>query len=136
MRRILGHQSDGEDGGEVNLTPMLDVVFIMLIFFIVTATFLREEGLAVNPPDDSQRIEPKPEKALIVVRISSKDRISIAQRDVDIRAVQPVLARLHAQHPDAPVIVDSHPQARTQTLVHVMDMAQLVGVDKISLAAR
>lgn len=140
MRRVLDHQAlhrtAHEQDNAVNLTPMLDVVFIMLIFFIVTATFIREEGLAVNPPDDNEHSEPDPKKTLIVVRISSRDRIRIAQQDVDWRAVKPVLARLHAQNPEAPVVVQSHAKARTQTMVHVMDMARLVGVSKVSLAAK
>ena len=140
MRRLVGinrfNPVADEEDAEVNLTPMLDVVFIMLIFFIVTATFIREQGLAVNPPDENQQVQPPPDKQLIVVNISSRDRITIAQQDVDVRSVRAVLTRLHAQNPEAPVVVQTHAKAHTHTMVHVMDMARLVGVENVSLAAR
>ena len=79
-----------------NLTPMLDVVFIMLIFFVVTATFVKEVALDVNQPEDD-KVEPiDPKKIKIVVRITSRDRIRIAQRDVDWRSVRANIERMHA----------------------------------------
>ena len=135
MRRFAGSNHLDEATDEVNLTPMLDIVFIMLIFFIVTATFIREQGLAVNPPDDNQRVATKPKNLVVLIRISSADRITIADREVDWRSVQPVLARLHAQSPDARFMLQSHAKARTHTMVHVMDMARLVGIDNVALAA-
>lgn len=134
MRRFVGSNRLDEAAAEVNLTPMLDIVFIMLIFFIVTATFIREQGLAVNPPDDNQQVQSKPDNFPVVIRISSSDRITIADQDTDVRAVQPVLARLYAQNPDATFIVQSHAKAHTRTMVHVMDIARLVGIEKVSLA--
>ena len=86
MRRSRRNQ--GADDADVDMTPMLDIVFIMLIFFIVTATFVKEEGLDVNQPDDDKPKTVDPDKKSIVVRITSRDRIQIAQRDVDWRAVR------------------------------------------------
>jgi len=140
MRRLVGFNrfipSAEDEDAEVNLTPMLDVVFIMLIFFIVTATFIREQGLAVNPPNENEQVQPTPSKKLILVNISSRDRITISQQDVDVRSVRAVLSRLHAQNPDAAVVVQSHAKARTHATVYVMDMARLVGIGNVSLAAR
>ena len=134
MRRSFGTREEEEEA-QVNLTPMLDVVFIMLIFFIVTATFVKEEGLDVNQPDDDKPKTVDPDKKSIVVRITSRDRIRIAQRDVDPRNVRSNIERLHAENPEAPVIIQPHADSRTETMVLVMDSARLAGVRNVSLAA-
>ena len=135
MRRPFGSSSDDSDDEQINLTPMLDVVFIMLIFFIVTATFIKEVGLDVNQPDQDKPKVVDPDKKSIVVRISSRDRIIIAQRDVDWRAVRANIERLHAENPEAPVIIQPHPNSQTATMIHVMDSARLAGVGNVSLAS-
>ena len=133
MRRYA--RSDDEEGARINLTPMLDVVFIMLIFFIVTATFVKEVGLDVNQPEDDQVKPVDPKKVKIVVRITSRDRILVAQRDVDWRSVRANIERMHAENPEAPVIIQPHRDSRTETMVHVMDSARQAGVTNVSLAA-
>ena len=133
MRRLTS-RSEGEDN-KINLTPMLDVVFIMLIFFIVTATFVKEVGLDVNQPEDNQPQTVDPDKKSIVVRITNRDRILIAQRDVDIRSVRANIERMHAENPEAPVIIQPHPESKTETMIHIMDSARLAGVMNVSLAA-
>ncbi len=135
MRKRFGNNVDDEGDEQINLTPMLDVVFIMLIFFIVTATFVKEVGLDINQPEDDKPKTLDPDKKSIVVRISSRDRIVIAQHDVDWRAVRANIERLHAENPEAPVIVQPHPESRTETLVHVMDSARQAGVAAVSLAS-
>ena len=132
MRRRRKTHVDEE---KINLTPMLDVVFIMLIFFIVTATFVKEIGLDMNQPEDDKPPVVDPEKKSIVVRISSRDRIMIAGRDVDMQAVRANIERLHAENPEAPVIVNPHPQSRSEIFVHVWDSARLAGVMDVKLAA-
>ena len=119
---------------KVNLTPMLDVVFIMLIFFIVTATFVKEIGLDVNQPKDDPATE-DPEKKSIVVHVTSRDRIIIAGRDVDVRSVRANIERLHAENPEAPVVIRPHPDSRTDTMVRILDSARRAGVGNVSLAA-
>ncbi|MEZ5597670.1 MAG: biopolymer transporter ExbD [Pseudomonadales bacterium] len=79
MRRPFGNSNDDVQEQQINLTPMLDVVFIMLIFFIVTATFVKEVGIDINQPDNNQPVNPDPNKKSIVVRITSRDRIIISQ---------------------------------------------------------
>jgi len=113
---------------------MLDVVFIMLIFFIVTATFVKEIGLDVNSPDKNQNVKDA-DKQSIVVRITSRDRIRIRGRDVDVRAVRANIERLHAENPDAPVVVQPHPESKTNTMIQVMDSARQAGVYNVSIAA-
>ena len=130
MYRSKSNRNDA--GSKINLTPMLDVVFIMLIFFIVTATFVKEIGLDVNRPEG----DPPPvtaDKTSIVVRVTSRDRIFIAQREVDVRAVRANIERLHAEYPEAPVVIQPHPESRTDTTVRIMDHAKQAGVRDIKL---
>ena len=132
MRRVLGLQQKEE--GEIDLTPMLDVVFIMLIFFIVTATFVKEMGLDVNTPDKNQNVKDA-DKQSIVVQVTSRDRIRIRGRDIDFRAVRANIERLHAENPEAPVVIQPHPESKTEIMIHVMDSARQVGVFNVSIAA-
>ena len=136
MRRPFGRGREEEGEEAINLTPMLDVVFIMLIFFIVTATFVKEIGLDVNQPDDDKPKTVDPDKKSIVVRITNRDRIIIAQRDVDRRAVRSNIERLHAENPEAPVIIQPHPDSTTDLMIHIMDSARQAGVYNVSLAAQ
>ena len=124
----------GEENEEIDLTPMLDVVFIMLIFFIVTATFVKEIGLDVNSPDKNQNVKDA-DKQSIVVQITNRDRIRIRGRDIDFRAVRANIERLHAENPEAPVVVQPHPDSTTETMIHVMDSARQAGVYNVSIAA-
>ena len=135
MRRPFGSGRAEDNENKINLTPMLDVVFIMLIFFIVTATFVKEVGLDVNQPDDDKPKTVDPDKKSIVVRITNRDRIIIAQRDVDYRAVRANIERLHAENPEAPVIIQPHPDSTTDVMIHIMDSVRLAGVYNVSLAA-
>lgn len=123
-----------QEEGEIDLTPMLDVVFIMLIFFIVTATFVKEIGIDVNSPDKNQNIQDADKKS-IVVKISSRDRIEIRGRNVDIRSVRANIERLHAEDPEAPVVVQPHPESTTEVMIQVMDSARQAGVYNVSIAA-
>ena len=124
----------GEETEEIDLTPMLDVVFIMLIFFIVTATFVKEIGIDVNSPDKNQNVKDA-DKQSIVVQITNRDRIRIRGRDIDFRAVRANIERLHAENPDAPVVVQPHPDSTNETMIHVMDSARQAGVYAVSIAA-
>jgi len=132
MRRVLGLEQKEE--GEIDLTPMLDVVFIMLIFFIVTATFVKEMGLDVNTPDKNQNVKDA-DKQSIVVQVTSRDRIRIRGRDIDFRAVRANIERLHAENPEAPVVIQPHPESKTEIMIHVMDSARQAGVFNVSIAA-
>ena len=135
MRRPFGRGRDEEGTEAINLTPMLDVVFIMLIFFIVTATFVKEVGLDVNQPDEDKPKTVDPNKKSIVVKITKRDRIQIAKRDIDRRAVRANIERLHAENPEAPVIIQPHPDSTTDLMIHIMDSARQAGVYNVSIAA-
>ncbi len=124
-----------EEENEINLTPMLDVVFIMLIFFIVTASFVKESGLDVNRPD-APITESKPEDANILVQITATDDILIDRRIIDPRAVRANIERLHAENPSGSVVIQPHSKSTNKMLVTVMDASRQAGVYNISIAAR
>ena len=122
-----------EEDNEINLTPMLDVVFIMLIFFIVTASFVKEAGLDVNRPD-APVTESKPEDANILIAITANDDIYIDRRLIDPRAVRANIERLHAENPNGSVVIQPNKKSTNKMLVTVMDASRLAGVYSISIA--
>jgi biopolymer transport protein ExbD len=122
-----------EDETEINLTPMLDVVLIMLIFFIVTASFIKEAGIDVNRPD-APVTESKPEDANILVLINANDEIWIDRRLIDPRAVRANIERLHAENPKGSVVIQANKRSTNKMLVWVMDASRNAGVYNISIA--
>jgi len=133
MRKHLDDIHVDEEESEINLTPMLDVVFIMLIFFIVTASFIKEAGIDVNRPD-APVTESKPEDANILVLINANDEIWIERRLIDPRAVRANIERMHAENPDGSVVIQANNKSTNKILVEVMDSARLAGVYNISIA--
>ena len=134
MSRIgEGGFDEEEEDNEINLTPMLDVVFIMLIFFIVTASFIKEAGLDVNRPD-APVTESQPEDANILVAITANDEIMIDNRVIDPRAVRANIERLHAENPNGSVVIQANKRSTNKMLVTVMDAARQAGVYNISMA--
>jgi len=123
-----------EDEAEINITPMLDIVFIMLIFFIVTTSFVREKGLDISRPQQSETQQQEEDVGQILVEIDQTSQIRINKRSVDDRAVRANLERERAAKPKAPLIVASHPDADTNSLVTVLDAANVVGISNISVA--
>ena len=123
-----------DDEAEINITPMLDIVFIMLIFFIVTTSFVKEEGLEVSRPSSSPPKEVKQDKGPIVVRIDASSLISVKGRILEPRAVEANLEREKAEKPTSPLIVAAHPEADTEALVTILDAAKAAGIDSVSVA--
>ena len=133
MRRRRSSGMDEE--AEVDLTPMLDVVFIMLIFFIVTASFIKEVGLELNRPDSGESQKTVQQNENILIQISNDGLIFVDGRNVDVRAIRANIERLHAERPNGQVIVAPSEASENGILVEVMDQARLAGVEEISLAA-
>ena len=131
MRQIFPKAEEEESS--IDLTPMLDVVFIMLIFFIVTATFVKEPGIEVNRPEASTAT--KQERANILVAIDRNGEIWINRRRVEVDALRPNIERLHAENPQGTVVIQADQEAQTKQLVAVMDAAREAGVYEISIAA-
>jgi biopolymer transport protein ExbD len=118
---------------EIDITPMLDIVFIMLIFFIVTASFVKETGIDVNRPDAVTA--EKKERANILVAITGDGQIWIDKRQVDPRALRANIERLHAENPQGSVVIQADRDSRNHLLVTVMDAARQAGVESVSIAA-
>lgn len=131
MRRISHTAIDEES--QVDLTPLIDVVFIMLIFFIVTATFTKETGIDVNKPEAATATDQK--KANILIAIDARDNIWIDRRKVDIRSLIPNIKRLRSENPQGTVVIQADEESRNKTLVEVMDRARQAGEYNIALAA-
>ena len=130
MRR---RRASGEDDAGLDLTPMIDIVFIMLIFFIVTASFIKESGIDVNKP--GAVTAEKKERASILVAIDDRDQVWIDKRPVDIRAARANIERLHAENPQGSVVIQADKNSKNGILVQVMDAARQAGVLNVSLAA-
>ncbi|NQZ96489.1 MAG: biopolymer transporter ExbD [Myxococcales bacterium] len=122
-----------EEESEVNMTPMLDVVFIMLIFFIVTASFVKEAGIDVNRPDASTA-DMKP-LGTILVAISASGQIWVDKRQVDPRALRPNIERLFAENPQGSVVIQADKNSKNALLREVLDAAREAGVPHISISA-
>lgn len=132
MRRGFSNLTPQAEEGEIDITPMLDVVFIMLIFFIVTASFVKESGIEVNRPDASTA-QAKP-RANILVAINDLGEIWIDKRKVDESQVRANIERMHAENPQGTVVIQADEEAKTRLLVAVMDAARAAGVTDVSLA--
>lgn len=122
-----------EDEAEVDLTPMLDVVFIMLIFFIVTASFVKESGIDVNRPDAATATVK--ERGNILIAITENNQIWIDRRQVDVRSVRANIERLHAENPQGSVVIQADRNSKNGLLVQVMDASRQAGVTNVSIAA-
>jgi biopolymer transport protein ExbD len=115
------------------MTPLIDMVFILLIFFIVTTSFVKETGVDVSRP--SAKTAVKKELANIMVAIKPNSEIWIDKRQVDVRAVRANIERLHAENPEGSVIILADKEAKSGLLIQVMDQARLAGVANVSIAA-
>jgi biopolymer transport protein ExbD len=132
MRRSPISQAVAEEE-DINLTPMLDVVFILLIFFIVTANFIKEPGLEVNRPDaETSSIQ---ENAAILIAIGATGDIWIDGRRVDVRQVKANITKLLADNPLGSVVIQADERATADKIIAVMDQSREAGVYAISLAS-
>jgi len=133
MRRSFLSESAAEEEGAIDLTPMLDVVFIMLIFFIVTATFIKESGVEVNRPEASTANQK--DDTTVLIAISADNSIWMDKRRIDVRSVKANIERLHAENPEGGVVIQADEIASIKTFTAVLDAArQVVGNSKVSLS--
>ena len=130
MRRKKGRN---KPESEVNLTPMLDVVFIMLIFFIVTASFVKEAGIEISRPGASTAT--RNEKGNILIAITDTNQVWMDRRQVDPRALRANIERMRAENPNGAVIIQADIKSENGLLVKVMDAAKLAWIKSISLAS-
>ncbi len=132
---MRNRHSRRQSGGiaDINMTPLIDMVFILLIFFIVTTSFVKETGVDVNRPTAKTAV--KKERANILISIRANDEIWMDKRQIDRRAVRANVERMHAENPEGSVIILADEEAKTGLLIEVMDQARLAGVANVSIAA-
>lgn len=126
--------SEAEEETNIDLTPMLDMVFILLIFFIVSTSFVKESGIEVSRP--SAKTAQTQDNAHILIAITSNGEVWIQQRQVDLRAVRSNVERLRAESPEGGVVIQAEKGSDTNTLIEVMDQVKMAGIEDISIAAK
>lgn len=131
---MRGRTSRTAEEADVDLTPMLDVVFILLIFFIVTSTFVKEMALGIEPPPPppppDQITNPTPS---IIIEIDGKGVIRVNSRVTDITSVRANIERLKAENPQSAVIVQAHPDAKSEVIISIRDQTASAGVSKVNV---
>lgn len=128
MRR----KSTEEEAGAIDLTPMLDVVFIMLIFFIVTASFVKEPGVEVNRPDATTA---EGVRTPILVALDSENKIWVNKNEVDSRQVKTQLLLLLAETPKGKVVIQADKKSNIKALAEVARAAREAGVNEVTISA-
>jgi len=131
MRRLRNKR---EDDTKIDITPMLDVVFIMLIFFIVTATFIKESGADVIKPN-ADTAESKP-RATILLAIDSNNDIWLDRRKIDSRAVKANINRLRAENPSGEVVVQADEASTAETVMKVVEALKDAGIPVPTVATK
>lgn len=122
-----------DDEAAIDMTPMLDIVFIMLIFFIVTTSFVKEKGLEINRPKDSNTPPPQTNKKTLSVRIDANGTIVMNNREVDIRRVVANVQTFLAENNTDSAAVQAHPKAKHGLVVEVMDQIKQANIQKVSV---
>ena len=115
------------------MTSMVDVVFIMLIFFIVTTSFVKEAGIEINRPQASTA--ERQERGNIMIAVADNGAVWIDGRQVDIRAVRANIERMRAENPEAAVVIQADEASQAGILVQIMDQARMAGIMNVAIAA-
>jgi biopolymer transport protein ExbD len=131
----MRHQHDDDESGElaINLTPLIDMVFILLIFFMVTSSFVKETGVEVDRP--SAATATMKQQAAILIGVTADGEVWIDKRRIDLRAVRANVERLHAENPEGAVVIMADREAPTGVVIRVLDQSRLAGVESVSIAA-
>ena len=132
MRRSMARFSRRDEDADINLTPMLDVVFIMLIFFIVTATFIKEPGVDPLRPD-AETAEKRPGVSMLV-GITADNKIWIDNDEVQQQSVRGILERLVAENPKGALVVQADQGTKNSVLMEVLQSARAAGIERISVS--
>ncbi|MFT5083645.1 MAG: biopolymer transport protein ExbD [Lentisphaeria bacterium] len=128
----MSKRAEEDEAGAIDLTPMLDVVFIMLIFFIVTSSFIKEPGVDINRPDATTA---ELARTPILVAVTADNKVWINKEEVDIRQVKTQLQVLLSETPKGKVVIQADKESNIKTLTEVAQAAREVGVGEISVAA-
>ena len=116
----------------INVIPLIDVMFFLVLFFVATSSFIRETGVDVNRP--AARSAELQEKGNIIISVTKNGEIWIDRRKVDIRALRANVERMYAENPGSSVIIAADEEAQTGRLVAALDEARLAGVENVAIA--
>ena len=117
----------------MNITPLIDMVFILLIFFAVNASFVKEAGVEIERP--SARTAETKQQANIMIAVTENDEVWVDRQRVDPRSVRGHVERLHAENPEGSVVILADDESRTGLVIEVLDQARLAGVENVAVAA-
>jgi biopolymer transport protein ExbD len=134
MLNITGTRRTKHRTLELNMAPLIDMIFILLIFFLVTTSFVKESGVDINRPTASTAVTK--EKASIFIGISRANRIYLEKREIDTRAVRANVERALAENPDASIVIVADKESLTGTAIQVLDECRMAGAKNVSIAAR
>jgi len=126
--------TETEELNEINISPLIDMVFILLIFFIVTTVFVEETGVDISRPEAASATQL--EKNSILIAVTAKNQVVYGQRDIGVSGVRALVKRLTTQEPEMPVIIQADEGSLTGTLVRVVDEAKLGGARAVNVATR
>lgn len=118
---------------ELNIAPLIDMVFILLIFFLVTTSFVKETGVDISRPTASTAVAKN--KSTILIGITRDNTIHLDRREIDVRAVRSGVERAMAENPEAGVVIVADKESRTGLVISVMDACKLAGAENVALAA-
>jgi biopolymer transport protein ExbD len=133
MLNISATRRKSRAGTELNIAPLIDMVFILLIFFLVTTSFVKETGIEVSRPTAATAVSLP--KATILIAIDPDNRVFMDRREIDIRAVRANVERALAENPEGAVVVVADRNSNTGTAIQVMDGCRMAGAPNVSLAA-
>jgi biopolymer transport protein ExbD len=133
MSRFRSRVEIEDEGESINISPLIDMVFILLIFFIVTTTFVEETGVEVDKPQAASAV--RLEKNSILIAVTNNGEVVYGGREIGIAGVQPLVKRM-IQKEELPVIVQADQKVQAALLVRVVDEAKLAGANKVSIATR
>lgn len=122
-----------EEEAAIDMTPMLDIVFIMLIFFIVTTSFVKEAGIEVNKPVAVNQTKHK--NANVFIAVNGDGEVWLNKKQVDVERVAATLEKLLAEQPTDVIFIQADKEAKHSNVVKVMDAIKEAGIDQISIAA-
>ena len=117
----------------MNITPLIDMVFILLIFFVVNASFVKESGVEIDRP--SARSAVTQEQANIMIAVTENGEVWVDRQRVDPRSVRGHVERLHAENPEGAVVILADEKSQTGLVIEVLDQARLAGVENVAVAA-
>ncbi len=127
---MRGRKRKAEES-EVDLTPMLDIVFILLIFFIVTATFIKENAIDLTPPPPAPPDQPVNPQPTVLIRNTEDSLVTVNGRLSDVGSVRAAIERRIAENPESAVLVQAHPRARNQLVIMIVDQARSAGIENV-----